>query len=72
MSEVANYVLKNRVQGTSGWDITSCHQVLLDESLAKEKGLGCGPDEWVPQVLFVNLITAGDNKNLNPSAIYVT
>lgn len=63
---------KNRVQGTSGWDITSGHKVLLDESLAKEKGLGCSQKEWVTQVLLVNFITAGDNKDKNPSAIYVT
>lgn len=63
---------KSRAQGTSGGDITSHDQALLDESIAKKKGLDCGQDNWVPHVFSVNLITVGDNKTLNPSEIYVT
>jgi len=42
MSEVTYYMAKTREQGTSGGDIASCHQTLLDENIAKEKGLDCG------------------------------
>lgn len=72
MPEVTYYMAKIRAQGTSGGDITSRDQILLDESITREKGLDCGQDEWVPHMLAVKLDTAGDNKTLNPSEIYVT
>ena len=65
------YLAKTRAQATSGGDITSSDQALLDESIAKEKGLDFGQDQWVPHVFSVNLIPVGDNKTLNPSEIYV-
>lgn len=44
---------KTRAQGTSGGDITRHDQALLDESIAKEKGLDCGQDEWVTHMFYV-------------------
>lgn len=45
LPEVTYYMAKTRAEGTSGGDITSRDQVLLDESIVKEKGLDCGQDE---------------------------
>lgn len=52
---------KTGAHSTSGGDLTRRDRALLDESIAKEKGLDCGQDEWDAHVFYVKLGTAGGN-----------